>query len=100
MIASDTPSALYPLEMRHPGAHNRRARYAIDRIESNPNVDWIATEERPKGGSKLAVPDSPMSIFATHDVKLPQMDLGAAQSARHPACTARLTRLTVARPVR
>ena len=97
MIASDTPSALYPLEMRQPGAHNRRARYAIDRIESDPNVDWIAAEERPKGGSKLAVPDSPMSIFATHDVKLPQMDLGAAQSARHPACTPRLTQLTATR---
>ena len=96
----DTPSALYPLEMRQPGAHNRRARYAIDRIESNPNIDWIATEERPKGGSKLAVPDSPMSIFATHDVKLPQMDLGAAQSARHPARAPHLTRLTVTRPVR
>ena len=99
MIASDTPSALYPLEMRQPGAHNRRARYAIDRIESDPNVDWIAVEERPKGGSKLAVPDSPMSIFATHDVKLPQMDLGAAQSARHPACTPRLTQLTATRPM-
>ena len=86
--------------MRQPGAHNRRARYAIDRIESNPDVDWIATEERPKGGSKLAVPDSPMSIFATHDVKLPQMDLGAAQSARHPARAPHLTRLTVTRPVR